>query len=117
MNEKYNAYVRSVADYFIEEMKKVYEARRDILVGGLNSMGWNLEMPKATFYVWAPVPKGYDSESFAEKVLTEAHVVITPGSGYGPDSNKYFRCTLTQEEGRMQEAIDRMKKVLGKVEF
>jgi len=102
---------------FMEKMKRIYEGRRNILVGGLNSMGWNLPMPKATFYVWAPVPKGYDAESFAEKVLTEAGVVITPGAGYGPTGDGYFRATLTQEEGRMQEAIDRMKKALGKVEF
>lgn len=102
---------------FIEEMKKVYEGRRDILVGGLNSMGWNLPMPKATFYVWAPVPKGFTAETFAEKVLTEAGVIITPGAGYGPNGDGYFRATLTQEEGRMQEAIDRMKKALGTVEF
>ena len=101
----------------IDNMKKVYEARRDILVGGLNSIGWNLPMPKATFYVWAPVPKGYDAASFAEYVFEKCAVIITPGNGYGPNGNGYFRATLTVEENRMQEAIDRMKKELGTVEF
>ena len=94
-----------------------YAARRDILVGGLNDMGWNLTYPKGTFYVWAPVPKGYTSGSFAEKMLDEAQVVITPGAGYGPAGEGYFRATLTTEEERMAEAISRMKKVLGTVEF
>ena len=101
----------------VEEMKKVYEDRRDILVGGLNSMGWDLPMPKATFYVWAPVPKGFTSAGFAEKVLEEAGVIITPGNGYGTCGEGYFRATLTCEKERMREAIDRMKKVLGKVTF
>lgn len=94
-----------------------YAARRDILVGGLNEMGWDLAYPKGTFYVWAPVPKGYTSGSFAEFILDKAEVVITPGAGYGPAGEGFFRATLTTEENRMAEAIARMKKVLGKVEF
>ena len=101
----------------IDNMKKVYEKRRNILVGGLNSMGWHLPIPKATFYVWAPVPKGYTAETFAEDVLTKAGVILTPGNGYGPNGDGYFRATLTVEEGRMQKAIDRMKKTFGKFEF
>ncbi len=94
-----------------------YAARRDILVGGLNDMGWELAYPKGTFYVWAPVPKGYTSGSFAEFILDKAEVVITPGAGYGPAGEGFFRATLTTEENRMAEAIARMKKVLGRVEF
>ena len=101
----------------VEEMKEVYASRRDVLIGGLNEMGWRLSLPKATFYVWAPVPKGYTSASFAETVLEKAGVIITPGNGYGEYGEGYFRATLTLEKERMQEAIDRMKKVLGKVEF
>ena len=101
----------------VEELKEIYAARRDILVGGLNSMGWDLPMPQATFYVWAPVPSGYTSASFAEYILEKAGVIITPGNGYGEYGEGYFRATLTQEAGRMQEAIDRMKQVLGKVTF
>ena len=101
----------------VEELKEIYAARRDILVGGLNSMGWDLPMPQATFYVWAPVPSGYTSASFAEYILEKAGVIITPGNGYGEYGEGYFRATLTQEAGRMQEAIDRMKQILGKVTF
>ncbi|MGI5891153.1 MAG: LL-diaminopimelate aminotransferase [Bacillota bacterium] len=101
----------------VESLKKMYAARRDILVGGLNDMGWNLPMPKATFYVWAPVPKGYTSASFAEFILEKAGVIITPGNGYGAGGEGYFRATLTVNEDRMKEAIARMKKVLKEVIF
>lgn len=101
----------------VEEMKKVYEERRDILVSGLNDMGWNLEKPKATFYVWAPVPKGYTSAQFAEFVLEKAGVIITPGNGYGNAGEGYFRATLTVEKEPMITALERMKAALGKVSF
>jgi len=101
----------------VEMMKNIYAARRDILVGGLNEMGWDLPMPKATFYVWAPVPKGYTSASFAEMVLEKAGVIITPGNGYGICGEGYFRATLTVQEDRMREAIQRLKDALGKVSF
>ena len=61
--------------------------------------------------------RGYTSGSFAEFILDKAEVVITPGAGYGPAGEGFFRATLTTEENRMAEAIARMKKVLGKVEF
>jgi len=95
----------------------VYAARRDILVGGLNEMGWQLAMPKATFYLWVPVPKGYSSASFAEYLFERTQVVVTPGSGYGPQGEGWFRATLTVEESRMREAIARMKAALDRVEF
>ncbi len=101
----------------VEDSQAIYGARRDILVGGLNDMGWNLSYPKATFYVWAPVPKGHTSASFAELVLEEAGIIITPGNGYGEAGEGYFRATLTVEEHLMKEAIARLKKALGKVEF
>lgn len=99
------------------QMQKVYQQRRDILVDALNSMGWQLEKPKATFYVWAPVPAGYTSDSFAELVLDKAGVVITPGSGYGKNGEGFFRIALTVEKERMLEALERMKKNIGTVKF
>ena len=104
-------------DEIVSASCRRYAARRDILVGGLNHMGWSVPYPKATFYVWAPVPKGYTSGSFAEYMLDTAQVVLTPGNGYGPTGEGYFRATLTQEESRMAEAVQRMQAVLGKVTF
>jgi LL-diaminopimelate aminotransferase len=101
----------------VTEQNAVYQERRDILIEGLNSLGWNLEKPKATFYVWAPVPRGYTSDSFTELVLDKAGVVITPGTGYGQNGSGYFRMALTIEKERIQEALERIKNTIGKVTF
>jgi len=100
------------ADKTIAEMRRVYKERRDVVIDCLNRMGWNLDKPKATFYVWAPVPEGYTSTSFAEHVLEKAAVVLTPGNGYGKYGEGYFRIALTVEKERLQEALERMQKVL-----
>jgi LL-diaminopimelate aminotransferase len=104
-------------DESVEEMRKVYTERRDVVVEGLNKMGWNLEKPKGSFYIWAPVPKGYTSSEFAELVLEKAGVIITPGNGYGKYGEGYFRIALTVDKDRAQEALDRMQEAIGKVEF
>ncbi|WP_258359396.1 LL-diaminopimelate aminotransferase [Moorella sulfitireducens (nom. illeg.)] len=101
----------------LAEVRRIYQERRDIIVDGLNSLGWQLEKPKATFYVWAPVPRGYTSAGFAETVLEKAGVIITPGNGYGSYGEGYFRIALTISKERMQEAIERLRRALGKVEF
>ena len=101
----------------VAEQNKVYQERRDILIEGLNSLGWNLEKPKATFYVWAPVPRGYTSDSFAELVLDKAGVVITPGTGYGQNGAGYFRMALTIDKERIKEALERIKNTIGTVTF
>lgn len=101
----------------VDRQAAIYQERRDVLVDGLNSLGWNLAKPKATFYVWAPVPKGYSSSSFAELVLEKAGVVITPGNGYGQNGEGYFRMALTIEKERIQEAIDRIASHIGRVSF
>jgi len=99
------------------EMSEVYKERAKIVIDGLNSMGWNLDMPKATIYLWVPVPKGYTSISFAEMVFAKTGVVITPGNGYGEYGEGFFRIALTVEKERMEEAIDRLKKNIGPLEF
>ncbi len=101
----------------VAENAKIYEERRNIVTAGLNRMGWNVKPPKASFYFWAPVPKGYTSASFAEYVLEKAGVIITPGNGYGENGEGYFRIAMTVSKERMQEAFDRMYNAIGKVEF
>lgn len=86
--------------------------RRDILVDGLNSLGWKLEKPKATFYVWIPVPPGHTSVTFA-KALLEAGVLAIPGLGYGPYGDNFVRMSLTvngdRNGERVAEAVNRIK--------
>jgi len=101
----------------IKESCAIYQERRDIAMAGLSKMGWSIEPPQATFYLWAPVPQGFTSASFAELMLDKAGVIITPGNGYGEYGEGYFRIALTVPRERMQEAFDRMYNVLGKVEF
>lgn len=96
---------------------EIYRERRDLVIETLNTLGWRLEKPRATFYIWAPVPPGHTAVSFAELVLEKAGVVITPGTGYGARGEGYFRISLTLPAPRLAEAMERMRTCLGKVEF
>ncbi|CAN5214884.1 LL-diaminopimelate aminotransferase [soil metagenome] len=96
----------------VEEMNEVYCRRRDLVVGALVDIGVEVEAPKGTIYVWAPVPEGHTSTSFAELVLEEAAVVISPGSMYGPSGEGFFRISLTTPDERISEAVERMREHL-----
>ena len=95
----------------VEEMRQIYRKRRQLLVNGLKKMGWDIASAAAAFYVWVAVPQGYDSKSFAKKVLEEAGIVITPGVGFGEGGEGYVRFALTRDEKRLQEALDRLAKI------
>jgi len=102
-----------IADKHLKKMNRVYRERRDILVDGLNKLGWVIRKPKATFYVWARLPKRHKSSiEFAGSVLDKADVIITPGVGFGENGEGYVRFALTVSKERIQEAVERMKKVL-----
>jgi LL-diaminopimelate aminotransferase len=95
----------------IDEMNNMYQKRRDVLVEGLNGLGWNIAKPKATFYVWIPVPPGYTSNELSKLLLERADMVTTPGVGFGPNGEGYIRMALTVPEQRLQEAVDRIKRL------
>ena len=101
----------------VQEHCLIYQERQDMVVEGLTALGWNVEKPKATIYVWAKVPKGYTSTSFCELILDKAGVVVTPGNGYGEYGEGYFRISLTIKTERLREALQRIKDVQGKFEF
>jgi LL-diaminopimelate aminotransferase len=96
----------------LEEMNATYERRRDLVVSALGAIGVEVTPPKGTIYIWAPVPKGHTSTSFAETVLEEAAVVVSPGSMYGPSGEGFFRISLTTPDIRIEEAVERMRKYL-----
>lgn len=96
----------------IDEMNAIYTRRRDVIVEALQAIGLECNTPQATIYVWAKVPNGYTSAEFAEKLLEQAHVIVTPGSGYGPDGEGYIRISLTTPDDRLLEAVDRIKKTM-----
>lgn len=85
-----------------------YRGRRDVLMQGLTDLGWQVNNPQATFYVWIKCPEGRDSASFCAHILDEADIVITPGTGFGKHGEGYVRAALTVEEDRLKEAVDRL---------
>lgn len=96
----------------LAEMNSIYQRRRDLVVSALGAIGVDVTPPKGTIYVWAPVPSGHTSTSFAETVLEEAAVVVSPGSMYGPSGEGFFRISLTTPDDRIEEAVERMREHL-----
>lgn len=94
----------------IDELNAMYTRRRDIILDGLRELGWEIDTPKATFYMWLPVPKGFTSGEFAQIMLDKAAIVVPPGNGYGANGEGFFRIAITTGENRLKEAIERMKK-------
>jgi LL-diaminopimelate aminotransferase len=93
----------------LHEYCAIYQQRRDLMVDAVCSLGLGCAKPRATFYVWAEVPKGYTSVSFTERVLKETGVVVTPGSGFGKGGEGFVRFSLTVANDRLQEAVERIK--------
>lgn len=92
----------------VEAMRVVYRERRDALVDGLSALGFTVERPKATFYVWIGVPKGHTSASLASALLSQTGIVMTPGTGFGRSGEGYIRAALTVDVSRIKEAIERI---------
>jgi LL-diaminopimelate aminotransferase len=90
-------------------MCRIYQRRRDLVVGALRDIGVEVDPPRGTIYIWAPVPEGHTSTSFTEAVLEEAAVVISPGSMYGPSGEGFFRISLTTPDPLLTEAVQRIK--------
>jgi len=94
-----------------DDMRAMYRERRDVLVDGLRGAGIDAEPPQATFYVFAPTPGGMPSAEFCSRLLEEAGVVTTPGVGFGPEGEGYFRVALTVDVERLKEVADRIAKI------
>jgi len=90
---------------------EVYARRHRLVANTLNSLGWSIKPPRATFYVWAPVPSGYDSIRFAGHVLDEVGVNITPGVGFGAHGEGHFRLSVTAPDARLEEAMARLRRL------
>lgn len=98
---------------FQKKMNAMYQERRDVAVKALTGMGFDVKAPKATFYIWAPIPAGFESSTeFVSYILEETGVVVTPGRGFGEYGEGFFRIALTVDAPRMREAMDRIKKAL-----
>lgn len=95
----------------VADMNRIYTERRNVLLKGLRELGLDVKPPKATFYVWARVPEGYDSMGFSKLLLENAGIVATPGVGFGQYGEGYIRFALTKTVPRMNEAVERMSKL------
>jgi len=99
-----------LADELVPKINAVYRRRRDLVVNTLNSLGWQLEKPKGTIYVWAPVPERFrgDSAAFAADLFEKTGVVVTPGAVYGDHGEGYFRISLTYPDEVLRRAMARL---------
>jgi LL-diaminopimelate aminotransferase len=102
----------AMAEQVAARNSRVYQRRRDILVRGLRRLGLEVQVPRATFYVWARVPPGHTAASFAGLLIERAGIVCTPGSGFGPHGEGFVRFALTADAARLREAVRRLAAVL-----
>ncbi len=102
-------------DASVAQMNQVYARRRDLVCDALAEIGVEVKRPKATIYIWAPVPAGFDSAAaYCAHVLEESAVVISPGGAYGASGEGFFRISLTTPDERLTEAVERLRSTLSK---
>ncbi len=92
----------------VKEIRDMYQERRDVLCEGLNAFGWKVEKPKATMFVWAPIPEFYQalgSLEFSKKLLNEAKVAVSPGIGFGSEGDQHVRFALIENPHRTRQAL------------
>jgi LL-diaminopimelate aminotransferase len=90
---------------------RIWQERRDVLIGGLRELGFAVSSPKATFYAWVPVPRGFTSSTFCVELLVKTGVVVTPGNGFGAAGEGFVRAAFTVKVERIREALDRIRKL------
>jgi alanine-synthesizing transaminase len=103
-------------DSVVRQIADVYRGRRDVLVEGLNRIGWKVEPPRATMFVWARLPEKFletGSMEFSKLLLSEAKVAVSPGIGFGKEGDQYVRFALVENEHRIRQAVRGIKGVLG----
>lgn len=96
---------------WLAERNRIYQQRRDVVIRTLSKLGINVPPPKATLYIWFPVPTGYTDVSLHEKLLSEAHVSIAPGYIYGQQGRNWMRLSVSASDDRLAEAMARLQKV------
>ncbi|MBI3547327.1 MAG: aminotransferase class I/II-fold pyridoxal phosphate-dependent enzyme, partial [Gammaproteobacteria bacterium] len=99
----------------LQEIRMIYQNRRDVLCHSLFAAGWAVEKPKATMFVWARIPEAYramGSLEFSKKLLTEAKVAVSPGIGFGEYGNDYVRFSLIENEHRTRQAMRSIREML-----
>jgi alanine-synthesizing transaminase len=100
----------------IAEARNTYRERRDVLIEGLTSAGWDLPAPSASMFAWAPIPKAFaelGSLAFSKLLLTQANVAVSPGIGFGEHGDGYVRIAMVENRHRIRQAIRSIRSVLG----
>jgi len=97
-------------DGYFDKMRTTYQKRRDLFIKGLEELGWQVNKPSATFYLWIPVPKGFSSTDFSLHLIEKTGVVVAPGVAFGELGEGYVRIALVDSDDRLMEALKRMKK-------
>jgi alanine-synthesizing transaminase len=103
---------------FPKSQNAIYRGRRDALIDGLDRIGWSIERPKGTMFVWAPIPEPYSeltSQEFATLLVQDAKVAVSPGSGFGPGGEGFVRFALVENEQRITQAVRGLRKALTKL--
>jgi alanine-synthesizing transaminase len=101
----------------VEEMRQIYQSRRNVLIKSLQSAGWNIEPPRGTMFVWAEIPdqfKAMGSLEFSKYLINEAKVAVSPGIGFGDGGDHFVRFALVENEHRIRQAAKGIKKALNK---
>jgi alanine-synthesizing transaminase len=101
----------------VETVRRLYQGRRDVMCSGLKAMGWNVEVPKATLYLWAPIPEPYrklGSLEFSKKLLADAKIAVAPGIGFGHYGDNHVRFALIENEARSRQALRGIKDMFRK---
>jgi alanine-synthesizing transaminase len=102
-------------DGYVDEVRGIYQSRRDVLIDGLNRNGWKVERPTGTMFVWAPIPGPYveqGSMQFTMNLLDRAKVAVSPGVGFGPSGDAHVRFALVENEHRIAQALRGIRKAL-----
>ncbi|MEO5567458.1 MAG: aminotransferase class I/II-fold pyridoxal phosphate-dependent enzyme [Gemmatimonadaceae bacterium] len=103
------AYALDHSRELIEPNRARYETRRNALIDGFRSLGWNAAPPKGSMFVWLPVPLGYTSQEWTEHLIDKAGVVVSPGNAFGPGGEGFFRVSLIADENVLGGAIERLR--------
>jgi len=99
----------SLEDKDIDETRRTYQQRRDVLVKGLRDLEWEVKNPKGSIFAWAKIPCDLDSKKMANLLIEQTGIVTTPGVGLGPSGEGYLRFSLIVDKERLKEAVQRMK--------
>jgi alanine-synthesizing transaminase len=100
----------------VEDMRKIYRSRRDVLIRGLASAGWTVPSPRASMFAWAPIPPRFaelGSLEFSKLLLSEAKVAVAPGLGFGEHGDRHVRIALVENEHRIRQACKNIRRLIG----